>query len=58
MNDQQYMERVCAMERKLYHILYAILFRDADCADAIQEAVFRGWMKKDGLREENTLKPG
>lgn len=52
MNDQQYMERVCAMERKLYRIARAILFNDADCADAIQEAVFRGWMKKDGLREE------
>ena len=52
MNDQQYMDRVCAMERKLYRMARAILFNDADCADAIQEAVFRGWMKKDGLREE------
>ncbi len=42
MNDQRYMERVCAMERKLYHNAYAILFSDVDCADAIQEAVFRG----------------
>lgn len=34
------------------HRLHAILFSDADRADAIQEAVFRGWMKKDDLREE------
>lgn len=55
MSDQQYMERVCAMERKLYRIAYAILFSDADCADAIQETVFRGWMKKAGLRQEAYL---
>ena len=52
MNDQAYMARVRSMERKLYRIAHAILFSDADCADAIQEAVFKGWMKKGGLREE------
>ena len=52
MNDQEYMARVRAIERKLYRIAHAILWSDADCADAIQEAVFRGWMKKDALREE------
>ena len=30
---------------QLYRIAQAMLWRDADCADAIQEAVFRGWMK-------------
>lgn len=52
MSDQEYMARVRAMERKLYRIAHAILWSDADCADAIQEAVFRGWMKKGALREE------
>jgi len=52
MNDQSYITRVRSMERKLYRIAHAILFSDADCADAIQEAVFKGWMKKGGLREE------
>ena len=52
MNDQTYTARVRAMDRKLYRIAKAILARDADCADAIQEAVFKGWMKKGGLREE------
>lgn len=52
MSDQEYMARVRAMERKLYRIAHAILWSDADCADAIQETVFRGWMKKGGLREE------
>lgn len=52
MNDSMYISRVRAMERRLYRIARAILFSDADCADAIQEAVFKGWMKKGALREE------
>lgn len=52
MNDREYSARVRAMERKLYRIAHAILWCDADCADAIQEAVFKGWMKKNSLREE------
>lgn len=51
MNDQEFMARTRALERRLYRIAHAILFSDADCADAIQEAVFRGWMKKGSLRE-------
>ena len=52
MSDMEYMSRVRGMERKLYRIASAILFSDADSADAIQEAVFKGWMRRDGLREE------
>ena len=51
MNDRDYMARVRAMEGRLYRIAQAMLWRDADCADAIQEAVFRGWMKKAQLNE-------
>lgn len=53
MSDQEYMARVQRMERKLYRIAHAVLWNDADCADAIQEAVFKGWMKRDSLREES-----
>ena len=42
MSDQEYMARVQGMERKLYRIARAVLWNDADCADAIQEAVFKG----------------
>lgn len=52
MTDQQYMLRVQAMERRLYRISHAVLWVDSDCADAIQEAVFKGWMKRNSLREE------
>ena len=52
MNDNEYTQRVRAMQGRLYRIAQAILWREADCLDAVQEAVFRGWMKKDGLRDE------
>lgn len=52
MSDQDFIFRTRAMERKLYRIAHAILWSDADCADAIQEAVFKAWMKKGALREE------
>ena len=51
MNDRDYMARVRAMEGRLYRIAQAMLWQDADCADAIQEAVFRGWMKKGQINE-------
>ena len=51
MNDQEYMRRVRSMEARLYRIAQAILWRRSDCSDAVQEAVFRGWMKKNSLRE-------
>lgn len=55
MNDRDYMARVHAIERKLYRIANAMLFNDADSADAIQAAVFRGWMKKGALRESRYM---
>ena len=55
MNDRDYMARVRAMERKLYRIAHAMLFNDADSADAIQAAVFKGWMKKAALREDRYM---
>lgn len=57
MNDSEYMRRVRAIEGRLYRIAQAILWRDADCADAIQEAVFRGWMKKDNLNDPALFEP-
>ena len=55
MNDQEYMRRVRALEGRLYRIAQAILWREADSMDAVQEAVFRWWMKKDGLKEPERL---
>lgn len=51
MSDREYMRRVRQIEGRLWRISQAILWREADCCDAVQEAVFRGWMKKDALRD-------
>ena len=51
MNDQEYMRRVRAMEGRLYRVAQAMLWRQADSLDAVQEAVFRGWLKKDALKD-------
>jgi len=55
MRDTEYTARVLAMERRLYRIAHALLWNDADCADAVQEAVFRGWVRRSSLREERYL---
>ncbi len=55
MSDQEYMRRVRAIEGRLYRIAQAILWREADSLDAVQEAVFRGWIKKDGLNDPERL---
>ncbi|MBR6889918.1 MAG: hypothetical protein IKN05_02905 [Clostridia bacterium] len=56
MNDREYMRRVRAVEGRLYRVAQAMLWREADCLDAVQEAVqeavFRGWMKKEALHDD------
>lgn len=53
MNDSEYMRRVRAVEGRLYRIAQVMLWREADCLDAVQEAVFRGWMRRDSLKDPN-----
>ena len=54
-NDNEYMRRVRAIEGRLYRVAQAILWREADSVDAGQEAVFKGWLKKDRLNDEQRL---
>lgn len=51
MDDNAYMERVLACERKLYRVALSILLNDFDAADAMQEAVMKGWLNRGALRE-------
>ena len=57
MNDNEYMRRVRAIEGRLYRVAQAMLWRQADSMDAVQEAVFRGWLKKDSLADDERLEP-
>lgn len=57
MNDNEYMRRVRAMEGRLFRVAQSMLWREADSVDAVQEAVFRGWMKKQQLADAERLEP-
>lgn len=37
---------------RMYRIAYSMLYNDADCRDAMQEAVLRAWEKRHTLRQE------
>jgi RNA polymerase sigma-70 factor (ECF subfamily) len=46
-----YSNLILGMENKLYRISRSVLRDDADCADAIQEALIRAWLKLPELRD-------
>lgn len=52
MNKADFVQRVCACERRLYRIARTMLRSDADCEDAVQETLLRAWAKLATLREE------
>ena len=39
------------IEKRLYHISYAMLRNESDCEDAVQEALLRAWQKRGTLRD-------
>lgn len=51
-NEQQFLEAALRMRTKLYHVAMAILWNEQDAADAIQEAMLKGWKHRGGLRDE------
>ncbi len=52
MTAQEFSTRVLEVEGMLYRVAYGILLNQSDCADAVQEALMRGWEKLHTLREE------
>ena len=53
MTDKQFSERALACAGRLHRISYLILGREADCEDAVQEALMRAWLHISSLREES-----
>ncbi len=51
MDKQRFTELVLEAEHTLYRVAWSILGNDADCQDAVQEAVLRAWERLDSLRE-------
>lgn len=56
MDAQTFQAEAMRHERLLYHISYAMLHSDADCADAVQDALLRAWQHRDTLREGKNFK--
>ena len=56
MDEQTYMQSVMALERNLYRVARSVLRNDSDAADAVQEAVVRGWLARRTLRENAAFK--
>ena len=52
MDRTDFIRRVRACERRLYRVARTMLPGEADCEDAVQEALLRAWARLDTLREE------
>lgn len=50
MDEQTYLQRISDCERSLYRVSRSILWNDMDSADAVQQAVFKGWINRRQLR--------
>ncbi len=55
MTEADFDARVRAMEGRMYRAARAVLGNDADCADAMQNAVFAAWRRLSALRNEEKL---
>lgn len=56
MDEREYQQRISECVPMLYHVARGILSNEHDCADAVQEAVFQGWIKRHQLRDINRFK--
>lgn len=56
MGEQEYQQRIDACVSALYRVARSILFNEQDCADAIQEAIFQGWLKRGQLRDKERFR--
>lgn len=52
MNKDDFAERAIALRGRQYRVAWAILQNEADCLDAMQEALTRAWAARRSLREE------
>ena len=51
LDERQFFQRVRACEQKLYNTARMLLPCQADCEDAVQEALFKAWARLDSLRD-------
>jgi len=56
MDEHSYLQMIQEFERSLYRVSRSILWNDADCADAVQQTVFKGWLNLGQLNETEKFK--
>ena len=50
MGEEEFVAAAMGMRSKLYHVAMSILWNEQDAADAVQEAMLKGWKHRAGLR--------
>lgn len=56
MSREEFTEAVLSAEASLFHVAYSILRNEADCADAVQEAVLKAYAARDALKKPSYFK--
>lgn len=56
MDEQTFSTAVKQQESTLYRIAFTVLHNDADCADALQDALLRAWRNLDSLKNEQAFR--
>lgn len=56
MKKEQLGQLIIASEDTMYHVAKTLLYNDADCADAIQEAIVKAFSNLHTLREDSFAK--
>lgn len=56
MKKEQLGKLIIASEDSLYHVAKTLLYNDADCADAIQEAIVKAFTNLHALRQDSYAK--
>jgi len=52
LGEEEFLAAAMGMRSKLYHVAMSILWNEQDAADAVQEAMLKGWKHRAGLRDE------
>lgn len=53
MNEKTFEDAILRLEHKLYRTAVAIVWNDADAADAMQESILKAWRKLNSLRDDD-----
>ena len=56
MDKEQFVNLMSQVEADMFHLAFSVLRREQDCADAVQEAVFKAYAGRDTLEKQAYFK--